>query len=87
MKITLTVYPRTKAKGAAKKLAANAGIHSKRVRDAEGKLVTVRTLDVGNKSFGKAFNLIFRSNVSKAIATKKASKTASVGKRSALSKS
>ncbi len=83
MKITLTVFPRKHAKKAGTKLSALPGVKLKRVRDDGGRLVTVRTLDVGSKSFGRAFGMVFKTNVSNALATKKAN---SASKRRAARK-
>lgn len=77
MKITLTVFPKDQFKQSAKKLAANKGVKSERVRDARGKVTTVRTLDLDRKSFGRDFGLIFQSN----IKTARAAKSTSASKR------
>ncbi len=37
-----------------------------RVRDAEGQVKTLRTLDVNSRTFGDALQYIFRKNVAKA---------------------
>lgn len=64
MKIVLKSLDTRAAKGAAAKI--------KRVRDAEGRLVTVRAIDSGNRQFGSALRSVFATNVSKARRDNKA---------------
>jgi len=82
MKISLTVFPKDQFKQSAKKLAANKGVKSERVRDAGGKVTTVRTLDLDRKTFGRDFGLIFQSN----IKTARSAKSTAAGKRAHASR-
>jgi hypothetical protein len=41
-------------------------VRLKRVRNADGQMVTVRAIDAGSRSFGSELRGIFESNVSKA---------------------
>jgi len=61
MKIVLTfssLHPHLPKKAAA--------IKPKRVRDANGKRVTLRTIDANSKEFGRDLGAIFQRNVKKA---------------------
>ncbi len=44
----------------------NGSVTAKRVRDSEGKLRTIRTLNVGSATFGDDLTYVFRKNVAKA---------------------
>jgi hypothetical protein len=54
------------------KLAGPAGkgkpgtVTEKRVSNAQGKTVVVRTVDIGSRSFGEDFRYVFEKNVAKA---------------------
>ena len=41
-------------------------VGQKRVRDADGKMITLRTLDAANSSFSDDLTYVFRKNVEKA---------------------
>ena len=63
MKVVLTRLKPRKKKGSVK---------VKRVRDAEGRMVTVRALDASSLTFGSDLRGIFATNVSKARKDNKA---------------
>ena len=49
-----------------RKRAAARSVTVKRVRDTEGRVKTLRTLDVGSRTFGDDLQYVFRKNVAKA---------------------
>lgn len=51
---------------------ASKGGKIKRVRDASGQLITIRTIDVDSRSFGSELRDVFAKNVSKARKDNKA---------------
>lgn len=61
----VVVLQRSAAKGS-KVAAKTATVGEKRVRDAAGKILTLRTLDARSKTFGKDLTYVFRKNVAKA---------------------
>lgn len=64
MKIIIKSLDSRNAKGTMAKV--------RRVRDAEGRLVTVRAVDSGSRQFGSALRSVFATNVSKARKDNKA---------------
>jgi hypothetical protein len=48
------------------KPASKAAVGSKRVRDAEGQMKTLRTLDSGGKGFTEGLRYVFGRNVARA---------------------
>ncbi len=53
-----------KSKVSRRSLAAS--VTKKRVRDTDGQLKTLRTLDAGSRTFGDEFGYVFGKNVAKA---------------------
>jgi hypothetical protein len=64
MKVVITLLGKSKKKGAASQ--------TKRVRDTEGRLVTVRAVDAGSRTFGRDLRGVFAKSVSKARKDNKA---------------
>jgi hypothetical protein len=48
------------------KPGASASVTEKRVRDTEGQVKTLRTLDAGSRTFGEDLRYVFGRNVAKA---------------------
>jgi hypothetical protein len=60
------------------KIASKAPIKLKRVRGADGKMMTLRTVDADSKNFGLDLGAVFQRNVTKA---RKAAAKRTAGKR------
>jgi hypothetical protein len=61
----VVVLKRSAAKGT-NAAAKTPAVGEKRVRDAAGKILTVRTLDAQSKTFAKDLTYVFQKNVAKA---------------------
>ena len=57
---------RSGAKAARKTGSDNASVGEKRVRDSDGKLRTLVTIDLFGKNFGNDLDYVFKKNVAKA---------------------